>query len=308
MDDTKYIVVTGGAGFIGRHLVRSAREQGQRVLVIDAGYTGRLEELPDDVEVLHRDIADLTPREWDQALAGADAVFHLAARKYNTPGVTSEELLATNVTATQHLIEGCLRVGVGRLVLTSSLYAYGSLGPDDMSELDVPLPRTVYGASKLMGENLLRAAGAQGLSWNAARLFFIYGPGQHADGGYKSVIVTNFENLAAGRAPTVCGDGTQELDYVYIADAVEALWVLAQGSAHGQVVNVCAGVGRRIVDLTAAMQEVAGAGPETVTLAPDWTAGTRRVGNPAYCAEAVGWTASTSLHTGLAQTWQSLRP
>lgn len=301
--------MTGGAGFIGRGLIEHVRGLGHEVVVVDAGFTGRLDEVPDDCRLVERDIASLTDGEWDELLVGCDIVFHLAARKYNTPGVTAEQLIDTNVNATWRLAEAAARARVSRLVFTSSLYAYGGLGPDVMRETDTPLPRTLYGSSKLMGEHILRTVGLEsGLSWNCARLFFIYGPGQYADGGYKSVIVTNLERMAAGLAPTIRGDGAQALDYVYVDDAVDALWALATAANSAQVLNVASGRPASINDLTAEMIGVVGVDFTPEMLAPDWTAGTSRVGDPSMCRSTIGWSATTDLTTGLANTWHSLVP
>ncbi len=302
-----HVLITGGAGFIGRRLVGFLSDLGHRVVVVDAGFTGRLGELPPDCSLVERDIAELTDSEWDGLLEGCDLVFHLAARKYRTPGVTADQLLATNVGATWRLASAAARARVQRLVFTSSLYAYGSVGPDPMNEKDVPLPRTLYGASKLMGEHVLRTVGLEdGLAWNCARLFFVYGPGQHAEGGYKSVIVTNFERLAAGLSPTICGDGEQMLDYVFVDDAIEALWMLATGDASEQVVNVASGQSRTINHLTAEMIAVTGMELASEHVPADWTAGTVRAGDPAHCRSVIGWDATTSLATGLTKTWNSL--
>ncbi|MCW2832607.1 MAG: NAD-dependent epimerase/dehydratase family protein [Nocardioides sp.] len=302
------ILITGGAGFIGRRLIGHVRGLGHDVIVVDAGFTGVLTDVPDDCRLVERDIASITGSDWDELLAGCDIVFHLAARKYNTPGVTAEQLIATNVNATWQLAQAAARASVSRLVFTSSLYAYGALGPDLMRETDVPLPRTLYGSSKLMGEHILRTVGLEsGLSWNCARLFFVYGPGQYADGGYKSVIVTNLERMAAGLAPTICGDGEQALDYVYVDDAVEALWTLATAEPTSQVLNVASGRARSINDLTAAMIGVVGEKFTPETLAADWTAGTSRAGDPSLCRTTIGWSATSDLATGLAGTWHTLR-
>ena len=302
------VLITGGAGFIGRHLVDHVRGLGHEPVIVDAGLTGRVAELPAGCTLVERDIATLTGPAWDDLLVDCDLVFHLAARKYNTPGVTSDELLDTNVTATWRLAEAAARAGVNRVVFTSSLYAYGALGPDVMRETDVPAPQTLYGASKLMGEHIFRTVGVEhGLAWNCARLFFVYGPGQYADGGYKSVIVTNLERMAQGLAPTVYGDGEQSLDYVYVKDVVDALWLLGIGSSTGVVLNVASGRPETINSLAATMVKVAGGGFTPEHLPPDWTAGTSRVGDPSLCRATTGWSATTDLATGLRYTWHSLQ-
>jgi nucleoside-diphosphate-sugar epimerase len=158
-----------------------------------------------------------------------------------------------------------------------------------------------------MGEHILRTVAASAdLEWAVGRLFFIYGPQQHVEGGYKSVIVTNFERLLRGLAPTIRGDGQQALDYVYVDDAVDALWRLATASESGAIVNVASGRAWTIVELTRAMQLVSGTSTAAEFLPPDWTAGTTRSGDPSYAAELLGWRASTPMDRGLARTWADL--
>lgn len=94
------VLVTGGAGFIGRHLVNDLLESDVKVRIVDSGETGQIEQLPQDCEFVVADIADLTVDDWDKLLDDVDVVYHLAARKYNTPGVTDEGLLAANGFAT----------------------------------------------------------------------------------------------------------------------------------------------------------------------------------------------------------------
>ena len=300
--------ITGGAGFIGRHLTRRLLDDGHEVSIVDSGFTGRLDDVDPRAHLHRHDIAELSDVDWGGLLAGHEVVFHLAARKYNTPGVTADQIVDTNVRATWALAHAAADAGVRRVVFTSSLYAYGSLGPDAMRETDVPAPRTLYGASKVMGEHILRTvAVSTSLEWAVARLFFIYGPGQYADGGYKSVIVTNFERLRQQLPPTITGDGLQALDYVYVEDAVEALWRLSAEPASGSVVNVASGRARTIQELTAAMQRVAGSDVEPASLPPDWTAGTVRCGDPEAAHRLLGWTAGTTLEEGLDRTWNDLR-
>ena len=108
-----------------------------------------------------------------------------------------------------------------------------------MAEDDLPKPTTVYGASKVAGEHLLRVAGHEnGLAWTVGRLFFIYGPKQYAEGGYKSVIVKNFERIRSAENPVVFGDGKQALDYVYVDDCVEALLAMLAPEHDGRTYNV----------------------------------------------------------------------
>ena len=176
-----------------------------------------------------------------------------------------------------------------------------------MRESDLPTPTTMYGVSKLAGEHMLRAShNRDRLQWSVARLFFVYGPRQYAEGGYKSVIVSNFERLARGEAPTVFGDGEQSLDYVYIDDAVAALIAMAAPEHDGKTLNVSSGHGTTVNVLTAAMLRASGK-PARAPCPPDWTAGSRRVGDPTAAASELGWKADTPVEVGLERCWDWLR-
>lgn len=302
---TTYLV-TGGAGFIGHHLVDRLIDNGGRVIVVDNERSGRWARVPAAAERDPRGIEAFDLPAWLERLDGVDVVFHLAAEKYNSSHATPERVLDVNVVATERLFRAAA-LKVDKVVFTSSLYAYGSVGPEVMRESDLPEPRTHYGASKLMGEHLLRAIDRDTpLAWTVARLFFIYGPNQYAEGGYKSVIMTNFERLAAGLPPTIKGDGEQALDYVYIDDCVDALLELVEHRHDGGTFNVATGEGPTINVLSSAMMEIAGYSGSPITLPPDWTAGTYRVGDPRLLMET-GWRPRVPLEEGLKRVWSWMR-
>lgn len=298
-------VVTGGAGFIGSHLARALRARGDEVVVVDSMRSGDWTRVPEGAERVDADLRDLQSEDWRQILAGADVLFHLAAEKYNSSRTTPERVLEVNVLGTDRLFRAAAEAGVGHVVFTSSLYAYGSTGPDPMRETDVPAPTTTYGASKLAGEHLLRTVGHEtGMRWSIARLFFVYGPGQYADGGYKSVIVTGFERLRSGLPLLVKGSGTQSLDYVFVDDVVDALLRLAEARHSGLTVNIGTGHPTTINDLTVLLAETARVVPNVERVAADWTDGTNRYCDPNLAARTLGWSARTSLADGLNRTWQ----
>lgn len=299
------VVVTGAAGFIGGQLCRRLIADGvPQVVGIDSLRSGDWSRTPGEVERVECDISDLGLTEWAEILDGAEVVYHLAAEKYNSSKSTPERLLNANVIATERLVRASAIANIGRFVFTSSLYAYGSMGPKIMSEGDLPAPSTLYGASKLMGENILRSLDRElGLSWNVARLFFIYGPHQHAEGGYKSVIMTNFERMLAGQPPLILGDGKQSLDYVYVEDCVTALMKLAVSDVEHRIVNVASGRATSIVDLTNLMLTVAGNEIAPVFGPPDWTAGSVRAGDPTGMRDSFGWSAEISFEVGLAKVY-----
>jgi UDP-glucose 4-epimerase len=299
-------VVTGGAGFIGRHLVRSLKESGASVVVVDDARCGRPELLMEGVEAVEADISRMTVAEWRNIISDDATVFHLAATKLHTPSADADSLIGTNVTGTQRLAEAAAGLRGVRLVYTSSLYAYGSLGPDLMDEDSVPSPSTLYGATKLMGEGILRAyQRSHGLRWSGARLFFTYGSGQFAEGGYPSVIVRNFERLRDGQDPIVLGSGTQTLDYIHVSDVVKALRLLDGDAAVGQIFNVCTGRATSVLDLVQTMIAVSGSQADVRFGPADWTDGTARVGKLSKRLAAIGWAPSMSLKQGLSECWDA---
>ena len=279
---------------------------GWRVRGIDDERTGDWSRVKVPLERIDKPLEAMSSEELKDACSGAHHLFHLAAEKHNTPGLTAQRTLAVNVAATAALFDAAGSSGVGKVVFTSSLYAYGSFGPSAMTETDVPLPTTVYGTSKLCGEHLLRTAGrAYGIEWATARLFFIYGPRQLAKGGYPSVIVRNFQRIRRGEPPVVSGDGEQALDYVFVADCVDGLLALAATGESGLTVNLAGGRPISVNELTRRMLGVSESDLKPVSGPPDWTAGTRRWGSTARAAETIGWTASVPLEDGLRRVWEA---
>jgi len=305
----KKIVVTGAAGFIGGHLCRKLLiEHECSVIGIDNLRSGDWSRTPDKVLRIERDLSDFSQNELNELLKGVDILFHLAAEKYNSSKSTPEKLFQTNVLATERLFRAAALNNVGRTVFTSSLYAYGSMGPTIMNEEQVPLPVTLYGASKLMGEGILRSTDREiGLSWNVARLFFIYGPNQHAEGGYKSVVLGNFEKIIANSPPTINGDGEQSLDYVYIEDCIEALMTLATDERDREIVNVSSGTGISIKDLTGYMLNIAKSNLHPITQTSDWTKGSVRVGSTDAMKSKFDWQTKVSPISGLAKVYDWLQ-
>ncbi|MBK7579611.1 MAG: NAD-dependent epimerase/dehydratase family protein [Myxococcales bacterium] len=304
--DGSTVVVTGGCGFIGSHLVGAlARRGAKRVVVIDSLRYGKRENLPAgvDVEVVQHDLGFGDEAELERACAGADYLFHLAAEKHNQSKDAPTRVLRANVEGTAALFQAAGRAGVKKVLLTSSLYAYGRLAGPPMVESETPNPSTVYGISKLTGEHLLSFFAKQhGMDAVTLRYFFVYGPRQFAGTGYKSVIVKSFEHLRAGRAPVIYGDGLQALDYVYVDDAVEATLCALEAPLSGELFNVGSGVATSVKDLIELMVRVSGQARVPESAPADWTHGSSRAGNVDKIAKLLGWRATTSLEQGLAAT------
>jgi UDP-glucose 4-epimerase len=307
--EIKRVVITGAAGFIGGHLANQFLRSGcKEVVGIDSLRSGDWSRVDSGVDRIQKDLIDISITDWLSLLDHQTVVFHLAAEKYNSSKSSPSRLIASNVTATEQLFRATAAAQVRRVVFTSSLYVYGTTGPNPMCEVDLPVPNTLYGSSKLMGENMLRAIDHEsGLSWNVARLFFVYGPRQFADGGYKSVVISNFERMIANRSPVIVGDGQQSLDYIYIDDCVHALIALASSSIDQQIVNVGSGKAVTIDELTVLMQKIAGFSDSPLRIPPDWTQGSARWSQIARISKNIGWEPKTQLEDGLQSVFDSLK-
>ncbi|HET9117580.1 MAG TPA: NAD-dependent epimerase/dehydratase family protein, partial [Pseudonocardiaceae bacterium] len=214
---TGRVLITGGAGFVGRAAVAAFACRGTPVTVLDR------DAHPDPM--VHSLVGELTdPRVITEALGGGDVagVVHLAAitsvlRSIEHPVATYQ----TNVTVTQNLLESCRQAGIERFIMASTNAVVGDVGYATMDEAAQLRPLTPYGATKAAGEMLLRGyAGAYGMATCALRFTNIYGPGmQHKD----SFVPRMMRAALAGRGVQIYGDGLQRRDFVHVDDAIAAV-------------------------------------------------------------------------------------
>lgn len=265
-------LVTGGAGFIGSHLVEALTSQGQRVRVFDnlsTGLRGNLQHIQPAPEVLVGDLGD--PDAVQRAMAGVQLVFHLGAMPSVAKSVEAPaDSHRATATGTVHVLDAARRSGIRRVVYAASSSAYGGIVSDFQRETDLPQALSPYAAAKLAGEFYCQAFTASyGLETVRLRFFNIFGPRQRADSPYSGVIALFIAALQAGRQPTVHGDGLQSRDFTYVANAVQAC--IKAGSAPkapGNVYNI--GIGRRVtvLDLTAALNHLLGTKIEPIHSTP----------------------------------------
>lgn len=238
-------LVTGGAGFIGSHLVRALLERGDAVRVLDNLSTGKLsnlEEIKSDIELIVEDLRDSDICL--KACEGMDAVFHLGAlgsvpRSIEDPFTSN----AVNVGGSLHILDAARRGGVKRVVFSSSSSVYGSNPILPKQEDMRPLPRSPYAVSKLAGETYCQAFYASyGLEAVALRYFNVFGPRQSPDSQYAAVIPRFIAALAEGRAPAIYGDGEQSRDFTYVVNVVNANILAASApDSPGKVFNIACG-------------------------------------------------------------------
>ncbi len=307
-------VVTGGAGFIGSHLIERLLADGaKRVIALDdlrCGDWANLSFADKDsrLERLQCDFSACAPNVLKNALSGCNGLFHLAAEKHNQSIDSPTKVIDVNIRGTWQLLDAAVKVGVRKIVFTSSLYAHGGLQLPAALESDLPAPWTVYGVSKLAGEGLMEHfRRIHGLDYVTIRLWFVYGPRQFAGMGYKSVIVRNFERMIAGEAPTVYGNGTQSLDYTYVTDVADALIKAQCTDAGGVLLNIGSGMARSVIDVINEMREIARSDRSLIPLPSDWTEGTCRVCNRELAERILGWYPTTTFSEGLRATYEFLR-
>ena len=256
-------LVTGGAGFIGSHLVDALLARGERVRVLDNFSTGLRENLRQSValEILEGDIRDLDACR--RAAAGCSGVYHQAAlgsvpRSVSDPRTTHD----VNATGTLNVFLAARDAGIRRVVYASSSSVYGSDAALPKREERVGEPLSPYAASKRAGE-LIAAAFARcyGMTLVGLRYFNVYGPRQDPDSPYAAVIPLFFKAALSGQAATIHGDGEQTRDFTFVSDVVDAnLAAMEHGGAGdpAPVFNVGAGTRTSINQLWETITEIAG--------------------------------------------------
>jgi UDP-glucose 4-epimerase len=256
------VLVTGGAGFVGSHIVDALLRRGDKVRVLDNFSTGKranLEALRGRCELVEGDVAD--PRAALKAVDGVDLVFHQAAMA-SVPRSVAEPLAchAACATGVVAVLDAARQVGVKRVVYAGSSSAYGNQPYVAKREIDLPAPLSPYAAAKLAGEAYCQAFHeTYGLPTVVIRYFNVFGPRQDPKGEYSAVIPKFVSMMLAGERPTVFGDGMQSRDFTYVDNVVAGNLLAAEKpAAVGRVINVACGRQFSLLDLIASVNRVLG--------------------------------------------------
>src|SRR5213594_3401396 len=298
------VVVTGGAGNVGSHLVDAALAAGAReVVALDALVRGVPENLAQALgsgraRLVEIDIRD---REAVEAnVAGADVVFHQAALRWTRCQEHPRECQEVMVDGTFNVLEAAADAKVSRVVLASSAVVYGEPIRLPIDE-DHPLNgRTVYGAAKAANEQLARAfAHLRDLPTTTLRYFNVYGPRMDIRSKYVEVMVRWLDLIDQQNPLVLFGDGSASADFVYVDDVVRANLLACDTKTGDAIVNVCTGVETRMSDLASLLLELTGS---TVGVErrpqPAGALPARRYGDPRRAKEALGFVAQTDLREG----------
>lgn len=312
-------MVTGGAGYIGSHVVRAFQQAGIPPVVLDDLSSGHRGFVPDDVALVEGSILDTELVSRALAEHQVEGVVHLAGFKY--AGVSVQRPLHTyaqNVTGTAHLLDAMSAQGVGAIVFSSSAAVYGTPDVDLVTEDTATRPESPYGESKLIGEWLLRDQGvATDLRHTSLRYFNVVGSGTPDlyDTSPHNLFPLVLDALTSGRTPRINGtdyptpDGTCVRDYIHVADLADAHVAAARALADGRplepVYNLGSGDGVSVREIMTAMADVTGI-PFEPEVAP------RRPGDPARivasgeaAARDLGWRMTHTLRDMVASAWEA---
>ncbi len=246
-------LVTGGAGFIGSHLVDALVADGVRVTVLDDLSSGdRRWSMPhgDRVRFIDGDVRD--PSSCENAVEGVEVVYHLASRVSVVESVERPELYRDVVLGgTGRVLEAAIAGGVRRVVLASSCSVYGDAAPPVAESAPVD-PQSPYAAMKFAAEEACRAAAAaSSIETVCPRFFNVHGPRQRADSPYSGVIAIFAAKAASGESPTIYGDGRQTRDFIHVSDIVRGLRLAMHATSlgRGEPVNLGTGIGTTVLEL-----------------------------------------------------------
>jgi UDP-glucose 4-epimerase len=314
-------LLTGGAGYIGSHVVRALTRADMDVVVLDDLSTGKPSFLPDDVPLVEASVLDTSAVR--KALTDHDVqgVIHLAALKY--AGVSVDEPLAyyqVNIDGTRSVLAAMADAGVDRLVFSSSASVYGTPDVDLVTETTATGPESPYGESKLVSEWLIAdVARADGMRHTSLRYFNVVGSG--GDGLYDvsphGLLPVVMKSLTEGRNPVVLGtdyptrDGTPERDYIHVVDLADAHVVAAQRLSEGKdlspAYNLGRGEGATVLEILELVRQASGLDVEP-DLAPRRPGDPARiVASPELAGRQLGWTAKLGYPEMVQSAWDTWR-
>jgi nucleoside-diphosphate-sugar epimerase len=289
---TTRVLVTGGAGFVGSHLVEACLKRGYEVRALDNLSLGKTGWVDANAELIEGDIRDFEVCK--RAVQNCSGVFHLAAMSRSAASLDNIDICTTNnIIGTQNILSAARDAGVQKVVYSGSSTYYGNLPPPHREEMR-PDYLNFYGLSKHVGEEYtLLFDRLYGLHGNVLRYFNVYGPRLSGEGQYALVMSIFFRLLKEGKPLTIHGSGQQARDFVHVRDVAQANILAFENAAHGRVYNVGSGVAVSVKELadslsTNLVYEPRRAGDAEITLA-----------DISRIKDELGWTPQVSFADGL---------
>lgn len=304
----KRILVTGGAGFIGSHIIDLLCDEGSiEIVALDNMVRGRPENLKraltrGPVRLVQGDIRDT--QLMAQLVRSSDIVFHQAALRITHCAAEPRQAMEVMVQATFDLLELCMLHNVEKVVAASSASVYGMAEEFPTTERQNPYNnRTLYGAAKAFNEGLLRSFNDMyGLDYVAFRYFNVYGERMDIHGRYTEVLIRWMERLEAGLPPIIFGDGKQTMDFIHVRDVARSNILGAKAKASDEVFNVASGTETSLLQLAEALASVMGHRGMTPEFGPERSVNPvpRRLASTGKAERLLGFRPTVSLEKGLA--------
>ncbi len=298
------ILITGGAGFIGSHLVPPLLKQGQQITILDNLSTGSLENLA-DLKAVRFVKGEITDRSLvSELMSNVEEVIHLAAIVDHDTCLRNPDLAhQVNVNGTQVLLEEARRRGIKRFVYASSAAVYGHAMQLPIREDSKLAPLSPYGVSKAAAEQLcVEYAQSYGMGTICLRFFNVFGPRQTAR-QYSGVITEFVKRLRNGGPPTIHGDGLQTRDFVSVEDVVDAVLLAVASEAAEGVYNVATGVETTIEALALKLISIAGQRSKPIYASPRAGDIRRSVGDISRARQELRYSPRTNLDEDLRRLW-----
>lgn len=302
----KKIMLIGGAGLVGSHIVDQLLDEPvQEIVIYDNFARGTRVNISDatknpKVKVVEASMTDLVALR--RELDGMDGVFLLASLWLGECVNEPRSAWEVNVMGTWNVIEACRDLGVKRIVYSSSASVYGNALFTPMTEEHPFNNRTTYGATKIANEQMFRAIYEQfKLPYIGYRYMNIYGPRMDYEGTYVSVIMKALDRIFAGKSPVIFGDGSQMYDFIYVEDVAKANILGMKANCEDEFFNIGCGVGTTINELVDLLLELTGSSlkPEYHPQAQSFV--THRIGSTEKAEKLLGFKAETTLLDGLLQ-------
>jgi len=300
----KKALVTGGAGFIGSHLVDALIARGVSVTVLDDLSTGKHENIAHHANGVTFIEGSITDHDTVmRAAEGADTIFHLAAvasvqKSIEHPLETHE----TNTTGTLAVFEAARKLSINKVVYASSSAVYGDLPDMPKTELSQCCPKTPYGLHKMIGEAYAKLYyELHGVKSVGFRFFNVYGSRQDASSPYSGVISLFAKLLIEGKQPNIYGDGTATRDFVHVSDVVEANLLAAESNVDFDVFNIATGKETPINELLQTMNTALGT-DITPIYQPERAGDIKRsVADISKAQKMLGWSSKMALREGISE-------
>lgn len=298
------IVVIGGAGFVGSHLTdQLLKEPVREVIVLDnfvRGTRKNLEQAQKDKRLKIVEGSVMDQALMHDLMKGADYVFHLAALWLFECVHEPRKAVDINIVGTFNVIEAAQKAGVKKLVYSSSASVYGDAVTIPMTEEHPFNNRTMYGATKIAGEQFLRTFYQQHkLNYVGLRYMNVYGPRMDYKGTYVSVIMKVLDKIKEGQRPVVFGDGSQAYDFVYVEDVARANILALKSDAKDEFFNVGKGVKTTINELVEMLLEISGSKLKIEYKPEEQSFVTNRLGSTEKAKKLIGFDAKVDLRKGL---------